>query len=365
MAHAKTTSKKTVKKKVSKKLFSLTDWVRTNRVWLFVLTFGIVGTWYLVITYANSNLPTYSDDIVSGYINLTPTVVSQDESGNIAYEMYPATTYVQLDGTIVCDAGGASGTVTTGTLSNGEVKKLHKDMSNTGLTALADEIGFGSNDSFVSYEGVLVGGETEAKGTAVYGNTTRPDSFIKAKDTLTKLCAKANRTINRDQMASPREPKLKKSGSKKTAFNIVEEWLLPKASACCSAGVTEDKDFEYQQYTSINKWRQQNGRSTLPHAACMGDKATLHSNQMASTGNFVHSTRIAEDGDACRKGWKKLAENIGKGSDNAGLIAAFKNSPTHNVNMLDTAWTQIGVGAVWVKSGTSRQYYVTQRYGQY
>lgn len=367
MARAKSSTKKTAvtKRSASKKSFNLVSWINSNRMWLFILGFSVIGTYFLVSTFANPKLPTYSDDMVAGYINLTPTVVSQDEAGNLAYEMYPATTYVQVDGTIVCDTGGSSGTVTTGTLSNGEVKKLHKEMYDSGVADLADEVGLGSSDAFVSYEGILVGTDTEAKGTAVYGDAKRPDDFTKAKDTLTKLCAKATRTQNRGQVASPREPKLKKTDNKKTAFTNVEQLLFPKVSACCAAGVTEDTNFEYQHYTSINQWRQQNGRRTLPHDTCMGDKATMYSNWMAANGRFEHSTKLAADADACRKGWRKLGENLGKGYDNAGLMAAFKKSATHNTNMLDPAWTQIGVGAVWVKEGTSRLYYVTQRYAQY
>jgi uncharacterized protein YkwD len=335
-------------------------------MWLFVLGFSVVGTYFLVTTFANPKLPTYSDDIVAGYINLTPTVVSQDEAGNLAYEMYPATAYVQVDGTVVCDSGGSSGTVTTGTLSNGQVKQLHKDMYDSGVTDLADEVGSGANDAFVSYEGVLVGSEGEAKGTAVYGDAQRPDSFTNAKDKITKACEKATRTANRGEVASPREPNMKKTNNKKTAFTDLEELVFPKASACCSAGVTEDKTFESAHYNSINQWRTQNGRRTLPHDGCMGDKATMYSNTMASTGRFVHSTRIAADADACRKGWRKLGENIGKGYDNSSLMNAFKASSGHNINMLDSAWTQMGIGAVYVKDSAGRRlYYVTQRYGQY
>ena len=367
MARAKTSKKKTAKTKrsPSKKSFNLVNWLNTNRMWLFVVGFSVVGTYFIVTTFASPKLPPYSDDIVAGYINLTPTAVNQDEAGNLAYEMYPATAYVQVDGTLVCDTGGSSGTVTTGTLSKGQVKQLHKDMYASGVTDLADEIGTGVNEAFVSYEGVLVGAETEAKGTAVYGGAQKPDSFTKAKDKITKMCEKATRTQNRAEVPSPREPNVKKTNNKKTAFSKIEQYLLPKASACCSAGVTEDTNFEYAHYTEINKWRTANGRRTLPHDTCMGNSATGWANQMAVNGRISHSTRIAADADSCRKGWRLLGENVGVGYDNAGLIRAFKASPAHNANMLDTRWTQIGVGAVWVKDGTARKYYVVQRYGQY
>ncbi len=358
---ARSTSKKSSRTNKSKRNFSIVDWLSKNRVWLFVLAFAIAGTYYYVTTFASPKLPVYSDDIVTGYINLTPVVVSKDANGNLAYEMYPATTYVQVDGTVVCDTGGSTGTVTTGTLSRGEVKKLHKEMYDTDVTDLADEIGFGAKDAFVSYEGIVVGGETEAKGTAVYGNTALPTSFIKAKDRLARACEKATRTQNRDQISSPREPKLKKSNNKKTAFSGLNELLFPKTSACCNGGV-EDKGFESAHYKSINEWRKANGKTTLPHNSCMGDKATIWSDKMAFAGSISHSPNLAADIGACHPTWNKGGENVGVGYDNAGLMAAFKGSPSHNANMLATDWKEIGVGAVKKSDG---RIFVTQRYVRY
>lgn len=336
--------------------------LRNPRVLLFALVFAAVGVFALLQIGASPALPEFSDDIVAGYLNLTPTLVSQDEAGNRAYEMYPATTYVQADGTVVCDSGGTIGTVTTGTLSKGEVKKLQKDILDTGVTDLADEIGTsGQEDAFVTMEGFMVAEGTDAKGTAVYPGGNKPSSFEKAQATLQRACDKAARTTERSEVKAPREPKLKKSNNRKTAFSGVSELLFPKVSACCGGG-TRDTNFESQHVASINNYRAQNGRARLPVSGCLTDKALYWSDAMAKAGKISHSPNIASDTQACHPTWNLAGENVGVGYDNAGLMKAFIASAPHRANMLDTRWRAFGVGAV---RKSDNRVFVTQRYARY
>jgi uncharacterized protein YkwD len=336
--------------------------LRNPRVLLFALIFGVVGVFALLQIGASPALPEYSDDIVAGYINVTPALISQDENGNKAFEMFSASTYVQADGTIVCDSGGTLSTVSTGQLSQGEVKKLQKDMLASGVTDLADEVGTDSGDAFVNFEGLMVSEGSEAKGTAVYANANKPTAFTKAQDTLQRLCAKATRTAERTAVKAPREPKLKKT-NKKSAFTTITDSLFPKVSACCSAG-TRDTAFEDQHAATINNWRRQNGRAQLAHTQCMRDKAVFWSDKMAKDGYISHapSQNIMNDTAACHSNWRMAGENVGVGYDNTGLFNAFKASAAHNRNMLGN-WRTFGVGAV--RASRDNRIYVTQRYALY
>lgn len=337
--------------------------LRNPRVLLFALLFAAVGVFALLQIGASPNLPAYSDDIVAGYINVTPTLISQDENGNKAFEMFSASTYVQADGTLVCDSGGATNTVSTGVLSQGELKKLQKDMLDSGVTDLTDEIGADSGDAFVNFEGLMVSEGSEAKGTAVYANANKPTAFTKAQDTLQRLCAKANRTTERTAVKAPREPKLKKTNNK-SAFTTITDSLFPKVSACCSAG-TRDTAFEDQHAATINNYRRQNGRAQLAHTQCMRDKAVMWSDKQAKDGFISHapSQNIMNDTAACHSNWRAAGENVGKGYDNSSLFNAFRTSYTHNKNMLGN-WKSFGVGAVR-SSRESGVIYVTQRYALY
>jgi len=362
MARAKKSKRSAPRTRTSaKKSFNLSTWLRTNRLWLFVLVFAVAGTYYLVQTYASPKLPAYSDDIVAGYINLTPTLISQDESGNLTYEMYPATTIVQVDGTVVCDAGGSLGTVTTGTLSAGEVKKLQKDVIATSVTGLSDEIGTDNENAFVAYEGFMVADGSQAKGTAVYAGAQKPSSFSKAQATLQRACDKATLTVKRSEVKEPREPNLKRTNNKKSAFSGVTDLLFAKASACCSVG-TRDSAFETAHAKSINDYRASKGRARLPRNACMDEKALNWSGQMAAAGKHSHSPNLAKDTAACYPNWKYTGENVGVGYDNTSLFNAFKASSSHNANMLNSIWKAMGIGAV---KHPDKRIFVTQRYVQY
>lgn len=363
MARAKTSAKKpaATKKSSGKKSSNISDWLRTNRMWLFVLIFAVAGTYYLVRTYANPKLPTYSDDIVAGYINLTPTAVAQDESGNLSYEMYPASTYVLRDGTLVCDPGAAGGaSVKTGSLSKKEVERIHRDVVNTDVRSLPDEVSNGEGQALVQFEGFLVGEDDGAKGTAVYAGAQKPEKFSKAVSKLQALCDKATRTEERAKLKEPREPKVKATKNK-SVVSFLDNLITPSASACCSVG-TRDTAFENEHGNAINNYRASVGRARLPRTACLDDKALVWAGQMATAGKISHSTTIAQDTAKCNANWRKAGENVGVGYDSSGLMKAFIASPTHNANLLDPAWRAMGIGGV---RHPDRRIFVVQRYVAY
>ena len=57
--------------------------------------------------------------------------------------------------------------------------------------------------------------------------------------------------------------------------------------------------------------------------------------------------------------WTKLGENVGVGYDVDGLMQAFINSPAHYANLVDPAWTHVGVG---VTIGGDGRMYTTHNF---
>ena len=57
----------------------------------------------------------------------------------------------------------------------------------------------------------------------------------------------------------------------------------------------------------------------------------------------------------------KLGENVGMGGDVNAVMQGFLNSPGHYKNLMDPAFTRIGVGVVWSENGAL---YTTHRFMQ-
>jgi uncharacterized protein YkwD len=117
----------------------------------------------------------------------------------------------------------------------------------------------------------------------------------------------------------------------------------------------------------INGYRVSNGLQPLLVSDILSDAATKHSHDMAKYDFFSHITfssdwfaagsgpsqRMVASGYPAQAG---MGENLAAGFDTASeVFAAWRNSPSHNSNMLDPRWKVIGVG---VETG-SRSYYGT------
>jgi hypothetical protein len=64
---------------------------------------------------------------------------------------------------------------------------------------------------------------------------------------------------------------------------------------------------------------------------------------MADVGAISHNPSLSSQ---VRGGWRKLGENVGRGGSVDVLHQAFVNSPGHYANLVDPAFTHIGVGVV-------------------
>jgi len=134
--------------------------------------------------------------------------------------------------------------------------------------------------------------------------------------------------------------------------------LIAVGAALCAfakpAAATSDEDYFVNK---INQIRASRGLGTLAVDAQLTAVARSWSQHMASDGTLEHNPNLANQ----VSGWRVVGENVGTGPDDSSIEAAFENSPHHFENMVDPAYTEVGVGVVQDSSGT---YWVTEDFKQ-
>lgn len=114
---------------------------------------------------------------------------------------------------------------------------------------------------------------------------------------------------------------------------------------------------EAEFLTALNEVRAENGLPLFSSNPELAALARDHAAVMADTGEIFHASPISE---GYRGEWQKLGENVGVGAGVAVLIDAFLASPGHFANIVDPAFTEVGIGVV--RDGTSL--YTTHRFLQ-
>lgn len=98
---------------------------------------------------------------------------------------------------------------------------------------------------------------------------------------------------------------------------------------------------------ATNQARAAAGLPGLSVSADLTAAATHQAQNMADAGVLFHTPDLGA-GLCC---WIMVGENVGKGSSEAVIQAAFMASPEHRANILRAAYGQIGVGYVIDRSG--------------
>jgi uncharacterized protein YkwD len=83
----------------------------------------------------------------------------------------------------------------------------------------------------------------------------------------------------------------------------------------------------------------------LPSLATRSDLVTVaraQATRMADSGTLYHNPNLATD----VTNWRWVGENVGYGPDVQTVHVAFMNSDAHRANILDTDYTEVGVGVV-------------------
>ncbi len=95
----------------------------------------------------------------------------------------------------------------------------------------------------------------------------------------------------------------------------------------------------------VNRLRASVGAQPLSLDSNLSSLAQSWAQTMASNGTISHTPNLAGGVTAQ---WSKLGENVGMGPNTELIFNGFVNSPLHYANLVDPAFTHIGIGVVWV-----------------
>lgn len=101
--------------------------------------------------------------------------------------------------------------------------------------------------------------------------------------------------------------------------------------------------------SAINSARASAGVPSLSGQNDLLRIATSWSQTMADAGHIFHNPNLA---NLVPSNWQAIGENVGVGPTCDSIAQAFMNSPEHKRNILDSAYTTVGVGVVDSADGT-------------
>lgn len=96
---------------------------------------------------------------------------------------------------------------------------------------------------------------------------------------------------------------------------------------------------------SLNATRAKGGLAPLAVDGELRSLARDWAAQMAAAGHISHANPISA---GVTTDWRKLGENVGTGGNVTVIMNAFIASPGHYANIMDSEFTRVGVGVVWV-----------------
>lgn len=125
----------------------------------------------------------------------------------------------------------------------------------------------------------------------------------------------------------------------------------PSAAATQSATAAVANDpgaIEAEFVGLINNLRASRGLPTLEVDPELTSASRTWAANMERNGGIFHATDLSVGVTA---DWAKLGENVGEGNEVGPLFDAFVASPSHLKNLVDPAFTRVGVGVVVSPSG--------------
>ena len=124
------------------------------------------------------------------------------------------------------------------------------------------------------------------------------------------------------------------------------------STAVLSSPAAADTVADEQGFVArINQLRSSKGLGSLSVDGELTAIGRQWAAQMSSAGAISHNPNFSKQVQA---DWAKLGENVGVGNTVDSLMTAFINSPGHFANLVDPAFTHIGVGVV--RGGDGRMY---------
>lgn len=103
-----------------------------------------------------------------------------------------------------------------------------------------------------------------------------------------------------------------------------------------------DASISSQYFARMNQERAEHGRAALAWKSDLADVAQSWAQHMAYSQELAHNPNLTTQ----VRNWKVVGENVGEGPTLDDLDRAFMNSPEHRDNILDSEYTDVGVGSV-------------------
>jgi hypothetical protein len=116
----------------------------------------------------------------------------------------------------------------------------------------------------------------------------------------------------------------------------------PAPSGAADAGA--EGDF----VARINSVRQSKGLAPLAVSGELTGVARRWTDRMAANGEISHNGNLSSE---VSSNWRKLGENVARGSDVDSVWSQFVNSSGHYKNIVDPAFNYVGVGVSYDASG--------------
>ena len=114
--------------------------------------------------------------------------------------------------------------------------------------------------------------------------------------------------------------------------------LVVGASAPAAADVSDEATFT----SRLNDERTSRGLAPLTVRSDLVAVAREQAARMAASSTLAHNPNLTSD----VQDWRWVGENVGYGPDALTVHAAFMGSPGHKANILDTDYTEVGIGTV-------------------
>jgi hypothetical protein len=126
-----------------------------------------------------------------------------------------------------------------------------------------------------------------------------------------------------------------------TVVVLLTGWLAATLLLGAGSATASASDEAAQFVAAINGSRASlAGVGALQSKSDLTDVANRHAAEMAAAGSIFHNPALGSQ----VSGWEVLGENVGVGTDVAGLHQAFLDSPAHRANLLDGRFTEVGIG---------------------
>ncbi|HUP84754.1 MAG TPA: CAP domain-containing protein [Acidimicrobiales bacterium] len=137
---------------------------------------------------------------------------------------------------------------------------------------------------------------------------------------------------------------------RRLAVLVVALLVVPLALVVASpaSAQTDPSSAEAEFVADINALRASKGLGELRVHPELVRVARGWAAQMAKVDQISHNPNLA---NAVNADWQKLGENVGVGMSVSKLHQAFVDSPAHYRNLVDPAFTHIGVGVVIGRDG--------------